>query len=143
MNRCVSFVCVNALTHKAFALGPDATWRVSERRRRSALRQPLLRRREWFAGRITRLVGFSVCGVSMSNRQPAVSLIGVPTDIGAGARGAGLGPEALRIAGLGEALPRAAWTCATAATWMARATRGRHRSKATATWMKWWNGTAC
>ena len=40
----------------------------------------------------------------MSNRQPAVSLIGVPTDIGAGARGAGLGPEALRIAGLGEAL---------------------------------------
>jgi arginase len=33
-----------------------------------------------------------------------VSLIGVPTDIGAGHRGAGLGPEALRIAGLPEAL---------------------------------------
>lgn len=33
-----------------------------------------------------------------------VSLIGVPTDIGAGHRGARLGPEALRIAGLGEAL---------------------------------------
>jgi arginase len=33
-----------------------------------------------------------------------VSLIGVPTDIGAGARGALLGPDALRIAGLGEAL---------------------------------------
>ena len=35
---------------------------------------------------------------------PPVSLIGVPTDIGAGHRGARMGPEALRIAGLGEAL---------------------------------------
>ena len=34
----------------------------------------------------------------------AVSLIGVPTDVGAGHRGARLGPEALRIAGLPEAL---------------------------------------
>src|SRR6185295_18735672 len=33
-----------------------------------------------------------------------VSLIGAPTDIGAGARGASMGPEALRVAGLGEAL---------------------------------------
>ena len=36
--------------------------------------------------------------------QPAVSLIGVPTDIGAGHRGASMGPEALRVARLGEAL---------------------------------------
>ncbi|MGO1071614.1 arginase [Lysobacter sp. CA199] len=34
----------------------------------------------------------------------SVTLIGAPTDIGAGARGARLGPEALRIAGLREAL---------------------------------------
>ncbi|GAB3755271.1 arginase [Lysobacter olei] len=40
----------------------------------------------------------------MSRRYPPVSLIGAPTDIGAGHRGARLGPEALRIAGLGEAL---------------------------------------
>jgi arginase len=33
-----------------------------------------------------------------------VSLIGVPTDIGAGARGASMGPEALRVAGLAEVL---------------------------------------
>jgi arginase len=33
-----------------------------------------------------------------------VSLIGVPTDIGAGARGASMGPEAMRVAGLAEAL---------------------------------------
>jgi arginase len=33
-----------------------------------------------------------------------VSLIGVPTDIGAGHRGASMGPEALRVAGLGEKL---------------------------------------
>ncbi|MEG1679628.1 MAG: arginase family protein, partial [Stenotrophomonas sp.] len=39
----------------------------------------------------------------MSSFRP-VSLIGVPTDVGAGARGARLGPEALRIAGLPEAL---------------------------------------
>jgi arginase len=33
-----------------------------------------------------------------------VSLIGAPTDIGAGARGAGMGPEALRVAQLGPVL---------------------------------------
>jgi arginase len=33
-----------------------------------------------------------------------ISLIGVPTDIGAGARGASMGPEALRVAGLAEVL---------------------------------------
>ena len=40
----------------------------------------------------------------MRRSYPPVSLIGVPTDIGAGHRGARMGPEALRIAGLGEAL---------------------------------------
>ena len=40
----------------------------------------------------------------MSRIFPPVSLIGVPTDVGAGHRGARLGPEALRIAGLAEAL---------------------------------------
>ena len=40
----------------------------------------------------------------MTRTYPPVSLIGAPTDIGAGDRGARLGPEALRIAGLGEAL---------------------------------------
>ncbi len=33
-----------------------------------------------------------------------VSLIGVPTDVGAGVRGASMGPEALRVAGLGRAI---------------------------------------
>jgi arginase len=40
----------------------------------------------------------------MSQRFPPVSLIGAPTDIGAGHLGARLGPEALRIAGLHQAL---------------------------------------
>ena len=40
----------------------------------------------------------------MSRKLPPVSLIGVPTDVGAGHRGALLGTDALRIAGLGEAL---------------------------------------
>ena len=40
----------------------------------------------------------------MSTSTTAVTLIGAPTDIGAGARGARMGPEALRIAGLREAL---------------------------------------
>ncbi|MEO6565879.1 MAG: arginase [Casimicrobiaceae bacterium] len=34
----------------------------------------------------------------------SVSLIGAPTDVGAGARGASMGPEALRVAGLQSAL---------------------------------------
>ena len=38
------------------------------------------------------------------NRPSAISLIGVPTDVGAGHRGASMGPEALRIAGIGQAL---------------------------------------
>ncbi len=40
----------------------------------------------------------------MSRIFSPVSLIGVPTDVGAGHRGARMGPEALRIAGLCEAL---------------------------------------
>lgn len=40
----------------------------------------------------------------MARSFPPVSLIGVPTDIGAGHRGASLGPDALRIAGIREAL---------------------------------------
>ena len=36
--------------------------------------------------------------------SPGISLIGAPTDIGAGHRGAAMGPEALRVAGIGEAL---------------------------------------
>ena len=36
--------------------------------------------------------------------RAAISLIGAPTDIGAGTRGASMGPEALRVAGLGPAL---------------------------------------
>ena len=35
---------------------------------------------------------------------PALTLIGAPTDVGGGARGASMGPEALRVAGLVEAL---------------------------------------
>ena len=34
----------------------------------------------------------------------SISLIGAPTDIGAGAGGASMGPEAMRVAGIGEAL---------------------------------------
>lgn len=40
----------------------------------------------------------------MSRSFPPVSLIGAPTDIGAGHLGARIGPEALRIAGLHQAL---------------------------------------
>ena len=36
--------------------------------------------------------------------HPPIRLIGAPTDVGAGARGASMGPEALRVAGLLEAL---------------------------------------
>ncbi len=36
--------------------------------------------------------------------KPGVALIGAPTDVGAGARGASMGPEALRVAGLQGAL---------------------------------------
>ena len=34
----------------------------------------------------------------------AVSLIGAPTDVGAADRGASMGPEAMRVAGLKQAL---------------------------------------
>jgi arginase len=38
------------------------------------------------------------------NLPPQISIIGAPTDVGAGSRGASMGPEALRVAGLVEAL---------------------------------------
>ena len=40
----------------------------------------------------------------MQRTPPAISIFGAPTDIGAGTRGVSMGPEALRVAGLGEAL---------------------------------------
>jgi len=40
----------------------------------------------------------------MSRSWPPISIFGVPTDVGAGRRGASMGPEALRVAGLVEAL---------------------------------------
>ncbi len=36
--------------------------------------------------------------------DPTLSLIGAPTDVGAGTRGASMGPEALRVAGIGPVL---------------------------------------
>ena len=39
-----------------------------------------------------------------ANTKICVSLIGAPTDIGAGSRGASMGPEALRVAGIASAL---------------------------------------
>ena len=39
-----------------------------------------------------------------TSSTPSVCLIGAPTDVGAGERGASMGPEALRVAGLVEAL---------------------------------------
>ena len=36
--------------------------------------------------------------------NPHISLIGVPTDIGAGTRGASMGPEALRVANIASTL---------------------------------------
>ena len=40
----------------------------------------------------------------MSRHYSPISIFGVPTDVGAGTRGARMGPEALRVAGLVEAL---------------------------------------
>ena len=40
----------------------------------------------------------------MSRSYPPASILGAPTDVGAGTRGARMGPEALRVAGLVEAL---------------------------------------
>lgn len=42
----------------------------------------------------------------MNHALRAVSLIGAPTDVGAGARGASMGPEALRVAGIAAVLAR-------------------------------------
>lgn len=40
----------------------------------------------------------------MQRSHPPVSILGAPTDVGAGTRGASMGPDALRIAGVVEAL---------------------------------------
>ena len=43
-------------------------------------------------------------GIPMIRTTPPVSVYGVPTDIGASRRGASMGPEAMRVAGLVEAI---------------------------------------
>src|SRR5690606_14922349 len=43
-------------------------------------------------------------GATMSRTYPPVSIFGAPTDVGAGTRGTRMGPEAMRVAGLVEAL---------------------------------------
>lgn len=43
---------------------------------------------------------------SVDTKYPPVSIFGVPTDVGAGTRGASMAPETLRVAGLVEALQR-------------------------------------
>lgn len=48
----------------------------------------------------------------VSDRPSTASLIGVPTDIGAGVPGARMGPDALRVAGLAQALERQGWQVA-------------------------------
>ena len=45
-----------------------------------------------------------------AKKQPSIDLIGAPTDIGADHRGGSMGPEALRVAGLQEALERLGYT---------------------------------
>jgi arginase len=45
-----------------------------------------------------------------------ISLIGAPTDVGAGSRGASMGPEALRIANLLPVLASHGLECSTGAT---------------------------
>jgi arginase len=43
---------------------------------------------------------------TVDSKSAPVALIGAPTDVGAGRRGASMGPEALRVAGLDKALRR-------------------------------------
>ena len=43
---------------------------------------------------------------SADSRDRPIAIVGAPTDIGAGRRGASMGPEALRVAGLGVSLIR-------------------------------------
>ncbi len=43
---------------------------------------------------------------SADSRDRPIALVGAPTDVGAGRRGASMGPEALRVAGLGVSLTR-------------------------------------
>ena len=45
----------------------------------------------------------------VADRASIANLIGVPTDIGAGVPGARMGPDALRVAGLAQALERQGW----------------------------------
>src|SRR6476469_225453 len=70
----------------------------------------------WLGGSPSSATGMPILGVpGVAGRQSAaqyramskpVSLIGAPTDVGASVRGAGMGPDALRVAGLAEALRR-------------------------------------
>jgi arginase len=59
----------------------------------------------WGAGKDRKRMTDGGAGRSRGQEQP-LALIGAPTDIGAGHRGGSMGPEALRVAGIGTALGR-------------------------------------
>jgi len=77
--------------------------------------------------------------VAMS-RDKSISLIGAPTDIGAGARGGSMGPEALRVAGLHEALNRLGYgvidrgNLAGPSNWSPKPVRGYRHLKEVVAW---------
>ena len=58
--------------------------------------------------------------------QQPIALIGAPTDVGAGVRGASMGPEALRVAQLVERRPRAVWVVITAVLLVFEMTQDYH-----------------
>ncbi len=70
------------------------------RSRRKALRRLRAARGAQIVVHLVTASGFHHNGAM----QHDISLIGVPTDIGAGARGASMGPEALRVANLAQVL---------------------------------------
>ena len=86
------------------------------------------------------------CGARRGHGVSAVrtaSLIGAPTDVGAADRGASMGPEALRVAGLDAALRgRELEVVRPAATSAARRIPGSRRTPATAICRRWCTGTS-
>ncbi len=73
--------------------------------------------------------------------KQSISIIGAPTDIGAGSRGASMGPEALRVAQLVPALQARGLDVADRGNLSGPTNPGCRRWTATATWTRWcrWN----
>ena len=150
--RCRLSVHCAPNARRAMAMPSVTPWQCGRGRDGAKMCPPSRPGRRWAGGgSIRRLILSFLSGVRpvQKTAKPTtpslprgIALIGAPTDIGAGARGASMGPEALRVAGLGPVIEAQGFEVEDRGNLYGPANPWQPPSTATAIWRKWPPGTA-